>query len=665
MQTTNQTKTKTKTIGSICSYCGCGCRLNFIVKKSGGAEKIIGVRPDASDKVSEGKPCIKGLTLHEVYNRGRILHPMIRKNKSSKLKQVSWDDAYDFIFKKTQGLIRGEIFFGPSGKITDEDNYIMQKFARIVYETNNIDGCCTRLCHIATLKALQDMFGNTCAPTTMDDIYDRDCILIIGSNPADHYPVLYNRIMQARTKNGLKIISVRPILNLNPESADINATIHPGMEIVFLNGVMHLLFEMNACSEKSKTIDEFKQLQNVVKDYTPKKVSELCGVSCKQLQEIASMIAASKNFGIIHGMGITQHVNAIENTHSLFNLLLLKDGKLLSCRGEVNVQGVGDMGCMPDILPTGSLMTFKNLEKIWCSGKKIPVEKGLSSIEAFLLSPVKAAIISSFNPAQSLPNLDLVHKNLKKIFLVQLDSYANLTTNFADVVLPTPVLFERSGTITNGERRVRLVRQVVKPAGGSKPEWIIFKEFAKYFGASCEKIFDYASEKEIFGEIVRTIPAYSSVNAKSAYAGKDQWPDKKIKFTKFIPEQFEGIEDVRSKQYPFILTTFRSKNFFVTNEMTGKSKTLCKSPDGPYCYISADDAKSIEVKDGSMVKVSSRVSSIESKIKIDRRMPKGIVGMHFHFDTLLVNKLFPTQFDEETFTPNYKVVAVRVEKVKK
>ena len=139
--------------------------------------------------------------------------------------------------------------------------------------------------------------------------------------------------------------------------------------------------------------------------------------------------------------------------------------------------------------------------------------------------------------------------------------------------------------------------------------------------------------------------------------------DKKIKFERFIPEEFEGTEEISNKKYPFVLFTFRSRYHFLSGEATSKSKTLMKMPDGPYFYINEEDAREMKIKDGDEIKVSSKVASIKGRVKIDKRIPKGFVGTHFHFENLLINKLFPLQFDEETFTPNFKTVAVRIKPI--
>jgi predicted molibdopterin-dependent oxidoreductase YjgC len=358
-------------------------------------------------------------------------------------------------------------------------------------------------------------------------------------------------------------------------------------------------------------------------------------------------------------MGLTQHVTGSENVHALLNLMILKNAQLLSLRGEINVQGVGDMGCSPDRLPTGPLATAPRLEEKW--NTKLPLGKGKTIVEAFLISPPKAVFISGMNAAQSLPNLSLVHRNMRNMFVVVLDHYFNLTCTFADVVLPTPLLFERNGTITNGERRVRLVRKVVEAPCNCKPEWQIFKELSQFF--QCEKHFDYKVVEEITREIVDVVPAYSRIDVASVYAGSDAWPEKRMLFRRFMPEHFEGVEDIRSDRYPLILTSFRSQHHFLTGEMTNRSKMLMSFHEGPFCYLSKIDAERLGISSGNMVEVSSSVGSISCKAQVDESIPAGRVGMHFHFEQLLVNKLFPTQFDEKTFTPNYKMVAVGVRKL--
>ena len=658
-----------ETIQSICTYCGCGCRLNFVVEDG----RLVRVMPDATDPISEGRPCVKGLTIHEVVGKGRILRPMIREKKNEKLREVSWQDAYQFIYDKLRVLKPDEIFVSPSGKTTNEDCYIMQKFARIALETNNVDGCCARLCHKATLVALRDCFGARAVPGKMDDILGLDCLLIAGSNPASNYPVQFNRIAQAK-RNGMRIISIQTIASTvceysalrksegtncaNPKGlaqyCDINLIIKPGTEVLLFNGLINELIKRGLRQSGTQGFDD---LAKAASKYSIDDVCLECGISEEQFTEAVDAIGSAKSFGAIHGMGLTQHCNGVANVHSLLNLLMLKRGRLLSLRGEINVQGVGDMGGIPNL---GDLLDAHQLEQRWQC--ELPRWKGKTSIEAFITSPVKAAIISEFNPAQSLPDLDRVHANMKKMFIVQLGSHFNITSEFVDVVLPTPMLIEQEGTITNGERRVRFVRRVVEPKSEAKPDWVICKELALLWNKT--EHFDYPKSLDITREIAHMIPDYHEIDVDALYDGNDQWANKKIRHERFVPESWKRCGAAASKAYPFLLTTFRSPHRFLTDDMTRHSETLVKFGDKAACHINTDDAKKLGIRDGNKVKVTSATSHLIVPAKLDDAMPHGVVGMQFHFREALVNKLFPCDIDRASGTPNYKIVAVRVEKVK-
>jgi formate dehydrogenase major subunit len=590
-------------------------------------------------------------------NEGRILQPLIREDKYASFKAASWDEAYQFIYEHTKDLAPNEVFINASGKVTNEDCYVMQKFARIAFNTNNIDACCARLCHVTTVEGLEHCFGTRAAFSKMDDIYSLDCLFIVGSNPASNYPVLYNRILKAKRK-GLKVVSSQAIHNITAKFSDVSLLIYPGTELILLNGIVNALIHQDTYDKAAESVEGFQRLAHVVEPYSIDFVRQACGVELETLNQLIEHIANAKALGIIHGMGLTQHVTGSENVHALLNLMILKNAQLLSLRGEINVQGVGDMGCLPDRLPSGPLVTAVQLGQKW--NVKLPFGKGKTIVEAFLISPPKAAFISGMNSALSLPNLNVVHKNLRNMFVVVLDHYFNLTCTFADVVLPTPLLFERNGTLTNGERRLRPVRKVVEACGQCRPEWQIFKDLSRLF--KCEQHFAYTEPINITREVVSVVPAYAQIDVDAVYAGSDAWPEKRMVFKRFMPEHFGGVEDIRSDKYPLILTSFRSQHHFLTGEMTNKSKTLMGFKEGPFCYVSQRDAQRLGIASGDTVEVSSSVGSLTCKAQVDETIPKGRVGMHFHFEQLQVNKLFPTQFDEKTFTPNYKMTAVNVKK---
>ncbi|MCW1309884.1 MAG: molybdopterin-dependent oxidoreductase, partial [Candidatus Nanoarchaeia archaeon] len=519
-----------------------------------------------------------------------------------------------------------------------------------------VDNCCGRLCHLATVLAVKQTYGTSINPYYMNDLRELDCIFLIGTNPRSNYPVAFNRILDAK-KKGAKIISVQSVLNLTSEFADLPVTIAHGTELVLLNGIINFLIKNKFYDKEVESIHGFSELCSTVEKYEPSLVCETCEIDRKTFDEITRMVKESKNFGLMHGMGVTQHVNGIENVFGLLNLVLLKKGKILSLRGEVNVQGAGNMGCLPEFLPIGPMVLYKKLEEIW--NYKLSYNKGRSITEALLISPVKVAFITEMNPAQSLPNLNQVHKNLRKMFLVYINPFFNITSTFADVILPCPTIIEETGTITNGEGRIRLVNKVIEPFGESKSVWKIMKELAVKYGH--EKYFNYESERQIFNEITQVIKDYE-VDADKVYSGEEAFMNKKIRFLRFNPSEFEGVEVVRSKEYPFILVTARSQFHFLTGDITSRCPTLLKMEKEAHCLINSKDAGELGVKDGEFVIVESSSGQIRVKLKIDNRIPDKTIVIPFHFRNVLVNKLMPTQFDEKTFTPNYKVVAVRIRK---
>ncbi|MFH1787424.1 MAG: molybdopterin-dependent oxidoreductase [archaeon] len=614
-----------KRVTSTCIYCGCGCRLTYHIDKN----KITKITGCKNDDISEGKPCIKGLTINEVFNKNRITKPLIRKN--NKLIPTTWENAIDQIHKKISQTNSKDIFLNGSGKITNEDNFLLYKLGTQVFKTNNIDSCCGRLCHISTVKGINDCFGASNL-TKMSYLENIDTLFIIGSNPAVSYPVFWNKVL--KRKNKLKIISIQPILNITSKFGDAFLEIEPGTETALLNGIINYLIKNNSFIEEAKQIPNFKKLINIVKKYSPSYISEICRIKKEDFLKICELIKKSKKIGIFHGMNFTQHLNSLENVHSLMNLAILKNTYLLTLRGEINVQGVGDIFA--------------------------PHKLNGNIIKSFILNPCKVAFITEFNPAQSLPDLDKTHKKLEKIFIVYFGSYFNKTCEFADVILPIPALFESHGTITNGEQRIRLVNSPIKT---EKTFLQISQLIAKKFNK--QNLFNYSNSKQIFQEIIKSVPEYNGINSDEIYKGRDGFVPKQIRFNKFFPEPYKGKDDTRIKKYPYLLTTFRDKDQFLTGEITSQSQTLSKLDIDKMCiYINPQDAKGFNLKDKDKIKIISKVGEIIGFALISDQTPAGLIATRFHYKEMLVNKLFPPKFDDITFTPNYKAVAVRIEKIK-
>ena len=614
-------------IKSICPYCGCGCELGFKVDKN----KVVGTLPVKEDICSEGKPCIKGLTAHETIYEDRIKHPMIRKN--GKLVKASWKAAYSMIKKNMEYLHPEEVYFTGSAGYSNETNYLLQKFAKTVFKTKNVDSC-ARLCHAATGIAYNEGFGMSRIPHKMDDVLTSDVIFTIGTNPANDYPVFFDRIQKARSK-GAKLVSVDIDPHETTVVSDYPVYIKAESIIVFLSGVLREITVK--AKQREKEMRNFKTIKEKVNKFTPEYVSKVCGIKQEDFEKVLDLIVNSKRLTVTHGMGITQRFNGTQNCRALTNIGLLKNAKFIPLRGKINVQGAGDMGC-----------NTKHPNYI---------------TNAFFNKPLKALYVMGMDPAMSFPNLNLVHKKMRDMFVVVQHTFPTETMKFADVVLPSSLLFEEDGTITNGESRVRRVNQVIPPVGGKK-DWEIICDLAKEFGFYN---FDYKNEKDIFEEITKIREDYEKLSWKKVSNNKNNFTNKHMKYKRLINYDTSIPSEVKTKKRNFVLTTMRSKFHFCTGEATLKSKTLKKIDPEALCSINERDARKLGVKNGDFIKITSDVASIKVKVKIDKNANSGTITVPFHFNKVLINKLFPSEgyLDMISGTPNFKAINVSIKKVKK
>ncbi|MEA3429719.1 MAG: molybdopterin-dependent oxidoreductase [Nanoarchaeota archaeon] len=613
-----------KKVLTMCPYCGVGCSFYLNVEEG----KVIGVTPWKKDPVSEGKPCIKGqFSFQTIYAKDRVLDPMIRKN--GKLVPVTYDEAYKHIYKNLKKLKPEEIAFYGSSPCTNEDNYLLQKFAGDVFKTKNLDSC-ARLCHATTCYAFFEAFGITAMPAKIDDFKKSDCILIMGSDPVASYPVAFQEKILVAKKNGAKLICVKDWKDETAQYADLYVEVKVGTEMAFLNAVMNELQQMGAIKLPVAMV---KNVEKYTADYV-KTVCMQTSFDIKNVKKVAKLIAKSKKFSLGFGMTLTQHTYGVENVLAAINLVLAKKGKIISMRGKANIQGVGDMGMLP--------------------------KQGGDTISgSIFLNKVKAYWIMESNPAQSMPDLNACHKVLKDMFLVLHTTYPNETMKFADVVLPSCAWAERDGSFTNAESRVRYVEKAVDCMGESKPNWVMIKEVAKYFG----KKYNYKTSVDIFKEIKKKIKGYEAIDVDKLLKHKSQWVYRPIQYKHYHPVEFECVEENTSKEYPFILSTKRWKFHFCTGEMSMRQEVLRKLSPEALCLVSKEDGAKLKLKDHDKVEIRSRVGKIRVKCKITDDVPQGLVLVPFHFEKVLVNKLIPLEFGPVVEEPNLKRIAVAIKKV--
>ncbi len=602
-------------VKTVCPYCGVGCSLNLEVNK----EKIVGIKPDNTDPVSEGKPCIKGMTSYQcIYAKDRIKKPMIRIGK--KLVEVEWREAYHYIHKKLKKIRGNEIAFYASSPATNEDLFLLQKFAREVFETENLDSC-SRLCHSTTVYALNEVFGVKGMTANYEDFKNSDCILLIGTNTKVSYPVVFNKILEAK-KKGAMLICINEYMNETCEEADIYLQVAAGTETPLLNAILKEVIEKNKVKVNEK-------MRNNISGYTKMRAASICKTTTEKIARICNEVAKSQRFVIGYGMGMTQHSNGTSNVFAAANLAITKNGKIIPMRGKANIQGTGDMGFEPR-------------------------GRGETISSYVFYKPVKALYIMESNPAQSLPELNRAHKIMKKMFIVLHTTFPSLTMEYANVVLPSCLWAERDGTYTSAESRVKYLKKGINPVYG-KPNWKIIKELATYF----HKHYYYKDAMHITKEIKNEIKEYSKISIEKLRQGESQFVERREKYRRYHPVDFEGIEEPTSKEYPYILTTERFMHQFCTSEMSKRTSLNNLNPEA-VCLVSKEDAVKLKIKDGQEIELKSRVGKIKIKTKISYKTPEGLLVAPFHFKQTLINKLVPLDYGPIVEEPNLKKIAVKI-----
>ncbi len=651
--------------------------------------KVVGVTPSRNHPVSKGRLCIKGFNIHEfIHDDRRLKKPLIRKK--GKLREVSWNEALDYTAEKLVDIKKRH---GPdsiaclsSAKCTNEENYLMQKFARAVIGTNNIDHC-ARLCHASTVAGLARAFGSGAMTNSIDEIEDADVILLTGSNTSEQHPLISTRIISA-VKKGAKLIIIDPRRIPLSSIADLNLQQNPGTDVAWINSFMNVIISkgLNDTDFIKERTEGYAGLEKTIKNYTPKKTEKITGIKAQDIEKAAIIYGSAKKASIIYSMGITQHTSGTDNVLSLANLAMLTGnvGKestgVNPLRGHQNVQGACDMGALFNVYPGYQKVEDDGVRekfgKAW--GVDLPSKQGLTVVEIFNAAfngDVKAVYVMGENPMLSDPDLDHVKDAIENLeFLVVQDIFMTETAELADVILPASSFAEKDGTFTNTERRIQLVKKAIDPIGESKPDWMIIPEISARMGYKMS----YEHPSEIMAEIASLTPIYGGISYDRLIPWGLCWPCPnkdhtgtkylhKGKFSrglgKFHSVDYRNPDEMVDGDYPFILTTGRILEHFHTGTLTRKSLTLEREEPQGYVEINTLDAKRLGVCDGARIRVSSRRGEITPIARITDNIKENVVFIPFHYREAAANKLTNPALDPIAKIPEYKVCAVRIENV--
>lgn len=524
---------------------------------------------------------------------------------------------------------------------------------------------------------------------SIDELEDAEVIFVIGSNTTQQHPLIGTRIINAIKKNGAKLIVADPRKIPLAEYASIYAPIVPGSNLAFINGILNVIVNENLMNQEfiQNSTEGFEEFKTSIEKYTPEVVAPIAGVTEDSIRQIARLYAKANTASIVYAMGITQHVSGSENVAALANLALLtgqigrESTGVNPLRGQNNVQGACDMGALPNNLPgyqdLNNAIVKEKFRRVW--GKGFADRKGKSlgeMIDGALNGEIKSLLIMGENPMLSDPNINHVKESLENLeLLVVQDIFLSETAKLAHVVLPAASFMEKDGTFTNTERRVQRVRKALNPVGDSKADWQILCELIKIFGGNA----DYSSPSEIMEEIRSLVPSYGGISYERIDKEGLQWPCPDINHpgTKFLHQlkfarglglftinEYEQSKQQASEEYPFILTTGRIGEHYHTGTMTRRCWALDREVPRGFMEMNPEDAKNLGLRDGSRVRVRSKIGKISIDIRITDKIIPGVVFIPFHFGEAAVNKLIGKDKDPKVQIPEYKVCAVRLEGVK-
>lgn len=672
---------------SVCAYCGVGCQIEVAVKDN----KVVGIHPDLYSPVNKGHLCVKGRYAWEyIYSHDRIMQPMIRNN--DEWETVSWETAIQYCAEKLRDIVgeygRNSIGIVGSARATNEDNYVVQKFARTVIGTNNVENC-ARVCHQPTAKAMSMTLGTSASTNSFDDIEKAKTILVAGANATGSHPIVGARIKQA-VLHGANLIVIDPRETELSHYATYHLQLKAGTNTALLNALAHViveegLYDKEFVEQRTEGWEEFKKH---IFSFTPEWATKICGIEPDIIKNAARLYAKETPSICLHGLGLTEHTQGTEGVITLVHLALLtgnigKPGTGINpLRGQNNVQGAAAMGCDPSAY-TGMAsvkMERDRFEKLW--GTALPTDKGLNLLEmmdAAYAGNLKAMWITGYDVFFTMPNEKHSQQAFRNLeFVIVQDMFLNETARkFAHVFLPVASAFEKVGTFMNAERRIQKVRKIIPPPQNVLTDWEIVCMMAKAMERG--ELFNFTNAEEIWNEIRQTWPAVYGITYERLEKTGLQWPCPDVNHpgTKILHTVTFPFEDGKAKlltidfkstfeqpnaEYPFILITRRELYHFNAGTMTYRTPVkMIKDID--VLEIHQDDAFSLGLKTGDYARVISKYGETSLPISIGKSMKKGEVYSSFSNNRVFMNKVTSSYRDNYVQTPEYKVTAVRIEKI--
>lgn len=537
------------------------------------------------------------------------------------------------------------------------------------------------------MVGLATTLGSGAMTNSIADLKEADLFLVTGSNTTETHPVIGMLLRNRARFNGTKLIVVDPRKIDLVEEATLYLQPKPGNDIAWLNGLAHIILRENLHQKSfiEQHTEGFEAFKKKVDRYTPELVEEITGIPKDRLIKAARMYATAKNAAILYCMGITQHSNGTDAVKAISNLALLcgqigKPGSGVNpLRGQNNVQGACDMGCLPTVYPGYQGVSSREFKDKFETAWEAPLsdKPGLTVVEmseAAYEGKVKAIYIMGENPMVTDPDLSHLKKAYANLeLLVVQDIFLTETGKLAHVVLPSLSFLEKDGTFVNTERRVQRVRKVLNGPPGARPDWEIIAELSSRFGYPM----NYRNPEEIFEEVRKLTPQYAGITYARLESGGIQWPCPDVNHPGtpilhkgrivrgkglFVPVDHTPPPELTDRDYPFIMSTGRDYYHYHGGTMTRRVKILNELCPESLVEINPSDAENLGLNEGDRARIVGRRGEFISKVKITERVSRGVIFAKFHFAESSVNLLTNTVLDPESKIPDLKVTAVRIEK---
>jgi ferredoxin-nitrate reductase len=623
--------------------------------------------------------CVKGATVAEALNKRRLTHPLYRSSLGELFSPISWEQALEILTARLQ-QVRAQygseaICFYGSGQFQTEDYYVAQKLIKGCLGTNNFDTN-SRLCMSTAVAGYSLSLGSDGPPCCYDDLDQADCFFIIGSNTAECHPILFNRLRRHHKQTpGTRLIVVDPRCTQTAEVADLYLAIRPGGDVALLNGIGWLLWQWGAIAkdfieQHTTGLDAWLE---VAQHYTLERTAELTGLRPGEIEQAARLWSESERVLSLWSMGINQSSEGTAKATSLINLHLLT-GQIgragagpFSLTGQPNAMGGRETGGLANLLPGYRLVENpqhrREVEQVWQlpegSIHPQPGRKAYEMIEGLEQGAVQLLWIAATNPAVSLPDLERVKSALRRSpFTVYQDAYfPTETAAFAHLLLPAAQWGEKTGTMTNSERRITLCQAFQAPAGEARADWEIFAEVGRRLGFAQQ--FSFANAAEVFAEYrLATVGRVCDMGGLSheilAEAGAQQWPfpigseptvESKRLYTdlhfptpdgraRFVAFHHKGLAEPPDADYPYVLTVGRLYGHWHTQTRTGLIDKINKLHPAAFVELHPRDAEAVGVEDGELVEIRSRRGQTRFPARVTRAIAPGTVFVPMHWGLL-------------------------------